>query len=98
MTLDRTLKQHGGLVRSRNVLTRAERIKILTEEGKFDPDQDSPLHLPKVKIYHSKAGTKSKKAEKPEAEVEAEAAAEGAAAEGAAEGAAKKTESKESKE
>jgi len=77
MTLDRSLKIHGGLVRTRSVLTRAERIELLTEEGKFDPDSDSPLGLPKVKIKHSKAGTKTKKEEKP---AEAEAAAEGEAA------------------
>jgi len=82
MSMDRTLKQHGGLLRSRSVLTRAERIALLTDEGKFDPQTDSPLHLPKVKIRHSKAGTKTKKAEEAPAEgapVEGEAAAEGAA-------------------
>ena len=63
MTMDRTLKQHGGLIRTRSVLTRAERIEQLAEEGKFDPEQDSPFGLPKVRVRHSKAGTKSKKAE-----------------------------------
>jgi small basic protein (TIGR04137 family) len=77
MTLDRSLKVHGGLVRTRSVLTRAERIERLTEDGKFDPEADSPFGLPKVRVKHSKAGTKSKKEEKP---VEA---AEGEAAEGA---------------
>jgi len=69
MTLDRTLKTHGGLLRSRCVLSRAERITRLMDEGKFDPDKDSPLGLPKVRVRHSRAGTKSKKAEeaKPEA-------------------------------
>ncbi|HET6427664.1 MAG TPA: small basic protein [Phycisphaerae bacterium] len=62
MTMDRTLKTHGGLVRARSVLTRTERIQRLTEEGKFDLEADNPLGLPKVKIRHSKAGTKSKKA------------------------------------
>jgi len=71
MTMDRTLKVHGGLVRARSVLTRAERIAWLTEEGKFDPDEDSPLGLPKVKVRHSKAGTKTKKAEEPKVEEEA---------------------------
>lgn len=84
MSMDRTLKVHGGLLRTRSVLTRAERIALLAEEGKFDPDKDSPLGLPKVRVRHSKAGTKSKKAAaEPAAE---EAPAEGAeAAEGAAE-------------
>jgi len=80
MTLDRSLKVHGGIIRSRSVLTRAERIAQLTEEGKFDPEADSPFGLPKVRVKHSKAGTKSKKEEKPAAE-----AAEGETAETPAE-------------
>ncbi len=64
MTLDRSLKISGGLVRTRSVLTRAERIEKLMEEGQFDPETDSPLGLPKVRIKHSKAGTKTKKEEK----------------------------------
>ena len=86
MTLDRSLKVHGGLVRTRSVLTRAERITMLTEEGKFDPIVHSPLGLPKVKVRHSKAGTKTKKEEKPvEGAAEGEAVgAEGQAAAGAA--------------
>ena len=49
-------------MRTRSVLTRAERIQMLTEEGKFDPEKDDPFGLPKIKVRHSKAGTKSKKA------------------------------------
>jgi len=64
MTLDRSLKISGGLARTRSVLTRAERIEKLTEEGKFDPEADCPLGLPKVRIKHSKAGTKTKKEDK----------------------------------
>ena len=82
MTMDRTLKQHGGLMRTRSVLTRAERIEQLAEEGKFDPEQDSPFGLPKVRIRHSKAGTKTKKAE--EAAPEPVEGAEAAPAEGEA--------------
>jgi len=82
MSIDRTLKLHGGLRGTRSVLTRAERIALLTDEGKFDPEFDSPMGLPKVKVKHSKAGTKSKKAEeKPAEEL---AAGEGAPAEGEA--------------
>ena len=91
MSLDRTLKTHGGLARKRSVLTRAERIARLTDEGKFDPEKDSPMGLPKLKVRHSKVGTKTKKAEeKPEAEV-------GVTGEGAAEGAAAESESAEPK-
>jgi small basic protein (TIGR04137 family) len=81
MSLDRTLKIQGEMSRTRSVLTRSERIERLTEEGDFDPEEDDPFGLPKMKVRHSKAGKKTKK-EKP-AEEEAEAVAEGAeAAEG----------------
>ena len=63
MSLDRTLKQRNSLAGSRSVLTRTERIALMTEEGKFDPEANSPLGLPKTKVHHSKAGSKSKKAE-----------------------------------
>ena len=90
MTMDRTLRTHGGLVRARSVLTRTERIQRLVEDGKFDleriekPEEHigkkyNPLGLPKVKIRHSKAGTKSKKAAE-EVAVEGVEAAEGAEA------------------
>ena len=80
MTMDRTLKSHGGLSRSRSVLTRAERIALLSEEGKFDPETDSPFGLAKVRIRRSRAGQKTKKAaEAPVVEgAEGQAAAEGA--------------------
>ena len=81
MTMDRTLKVHGGLLRSRSVLTRTERIEKLTEEGKFDPEANSPFGLPKVKIRQSKVGTKSKKAEEATEAVEGEGAADATATE-----------------
>ncbi len=90
MTMDRTLKQHGGLIRTRSVLTRAERIELLIEEGRFDPEQDCPFGLPKVRVRHSKAGTKSKKAEEPVPELEE--GAEAVPAEGEAEAPAKEKE------
>jgi small basic protein (TIGR04137 family) len=74
--MDRTLKTHGGLIHTRSVLTRSERIAKLMEEGKFTLETSSPLGLPKVRVRHSKAGTKTKKA--------AEEAAPAAAVEGAA--------------
>ena len=76
MSIDRTLRVHGGMLRTRSVLTRAERITQLAEEGKFDPNSDSPLGLPKVRVRRSKVGTKGKKA----AADEAAPAAEGAEA------------------
>ncbi len=94
MTMDRTLKTHGRLTGSRAVLSRAERIAKLIDEGKFDPATDSPLGLPKVRVRHSKAGTKTKKAAAapaPGVEGAVEAAEGAAPAEGeAAKGAASK--------
>lgn len=72
MTLDRTLKTRGGLARTRSVLTRAERIELLANDGKFDPGKDSPFGLAKTRVRHSKAGTKSKKTEEPVAESQEE--------------------------
>jgi len=81
MTMDRTLKTRGALFGTRSVLSRAERIAKLSEAGNFDPEKDCPLGLPKVRVRHSKAGTKTKKA--------AEAVvAEGGPADGAAPAAA----------
>jgi len=87
MSLDRTLKLGGTLSGSRSVLTRAERIARLTDEGKFDPEADNPLGLPKVKVRHSRAGTKSKKEAPTEEVIEGAEGAEDTteAAEGAQE-------------
>lgn len=76
--MDRTLRTHGGLAKIRSVLTRTERIARLIEEEKFDPETGRPFGLPKTKVRHSKAGTKSKKAEETPAE-----AVEGEGPEGA---------------
>ena len=83
MSMDRSLKMSASLARNRSVLTRAERIAQLTDEGKFDKEKDSPFKLPKVKVHHSKAGAKAKKAAAAEG-VEGAAGAEGAPAAGAA--------------
>lgn len=74
MSLDRSLKAMGGMTRTRSVLSRAERIAQLTEEGKFDSEKNCPFGLPKVRVKHSKTGGKAKKAA-----AAAEAGAEGAA-------------------
>ena len=79
MTMDRTLRLHGGLGGRRSVLTRAERIAHMVDEGEFDPEKDSPLGLAKTRVRASRAGKKAKKAEAPEAPAESaedEAAAE----------------------
>ena len=46
--------------RHRNVLKRLERIKKLTEEEKFDPENDSIYKLPKVRSIKIKAKSKSR--------------------------------------
>ncbi len=73
MSIDRTLKTRGTIGGQRSVLTRPERIAKLTDEGKFDPENDSPFGLPKVRVLRSRAGAKNKKEEKTDEE-----AAEGA--------------------
>ena len=80
MSLDRSLKLSGGLVRARSVLTRAERIAKLTEDEKFDKDKDNPFGLPKVRVHHSRAGMKAKKEKVAEGAEGAEAAPGAAAA------------------
>ena len=66
MSLDRSLKLKGALVRHRNVLTRAERIERLKEEERWE-EGDNILGLPKV--AHRKVSVGKKKAEaKPTAE------------------------------
>ena len=71
MSVDRSLKTKGSLVRHRNVLTRAERVAVLVENEKFDADNDSPTGLPKV--AHRKAPVGAKKKKGPEGEAEADA-------------------------
>ncbi|MBN1943828.1 MAG: small basic protein [Phycisphaerae bacterium] len=78
MTMDRSLKNRGGLKGSRSVLTRAERIVKMQEEDRFHPDTDSPFGLPKMRVRTTKAGSKAKKEEAPAAE--GAASAEGAEA------------------
>ena len=58
MSLDKTLKSRGELVRHRNVLTRAERIATMKEAGKWDETKDV-FGLPKV--AHRKVVTKKVK-------------------------------------
>lgn len=66
MSVDRTLHMTLGVASKRNVLKRDERIAIMLEDGRFDPNT-SPLGLPKTRIKHSKAGMKTKKEEAPAA-------------------------------
>lgn len=78
MSIDKSLKLKGKLVRPRNVFTRVERIKILKGEGKWDPTM-SVFGIPKVKsVKMKRKGKSEKKAAKAEAAAEATPAAAGA--------------------
>lgn len=78
MTIDKSLKVKAGLTKSRNVLTRAERIVKLKEADRFQ-EGDRVLGLPKVRV--PKLAIKKKK-KKEEAPGDAKAAAGGKAAGG----------------
>ncbi len=84
MTMDKSLRVRRGLIRSRSVLTRAERLTRLQQADRWK-EGDSPLGLPKVRVFKLAMKKKKKKKE--------EEGAEGAAA-GAAAGDAKKAEGK----
>ncbi|MFW6124911.1 MAG: small basic protein [Pirellulales bacterium] len=81
MTMDKSLRRQGQLVRARNVLTRAERIERLGEEDRWK-EGDSPFALPKVRVRRMVGGKKRAK-EKEEAEAAAAPEGEEAATEAA---------------
>lgn len=83
MTIDKTLKVARGLVRSRSVLTRAERLARLKEVDRWQ-EGDSPLGLPKVRVYKLTMKKKKKKAAEEGAEGAEAPAAGGTAGAGAA--------------
>jgi small basic protein (TIGR04137 family) len=85
--MDKSLRIRRGLIRSRSVLSRAERLARLKEADRWK-EGDSPLGLPKVRVFKLAMKKKKKKKE--------EEGAEGAAATGAAApaGDAKKGEAK----
>lgn len=58
MTLDRSLKVRAGAIKTRNVLTRAERIAQLQKLDKFN-EEDDILGMPKVRVM--KVSLKKKK-------------------------------------
>ncbi|QDU80444.1 hypothetical protein Pla110_21740 [Polystyrenella longa] len=63
MTIDKSLRRGSRLVRSRNVLTRDERIERLQMEDRWT-DDSSALGLPKVRVIKTVAGKKKKKKKK----------------------------------
>lgn len=65
--MDKSLRRKGRLQRSRNVLTRAERIDRLQYEDRWIQGQ-SPLGLAKVRVLKSVIGKKKKKKAKEDEE------------------------------
>ncbi len=62
MTMDKSLRVRRGLLRSRSVLTRAERLTRLQEAERWQ-NGDSPLGLPKVRVFKLAMKKKKKKKE-----------------------------------
>lgn len=67
MSIHSSLKIASGLSRHRNVLSRAERITKLLENGRFSMESGEPLGLPKVAHRKVITGAKTKKAKDAEA-------------------------------
>jgi small basic protein (TIGR04137 family) len=77
MSVDKSLRRKNTLARSRNVLTRGERILTMQREERWQ-DGRSPYGLPKVRVQ--KVAKKPKTAKEVVKEGEGEAAAEAAPA------------------
>lgn len=60
MTIDKSLRTRKGITRSRNVLTRAERIEKLTQQDRWSAE-DGIFGLPKVRVYKVVVKKKKKK-------------------------------------
>jgi small basic protein (TIGR04137 family) len=73
VSIDKSLRRKNQLQRSRNVLTRGERIAKLKGEERWE-DGRSPYGLPKVKVVKIVVKKAKKKEEKAEGEGEAAAA------------------------
>ncbi|MBI3837173.1 MAG: small basic protein [Planctomycetia bacterium] len=91
MTMDKSLRIRRGLIRSRSVLTRAERLALLQQADRWKAG-DSPLGLPKVRVF--KLAMKKKKKKKEEEEEGAEGAVAAAPAPEAKKADTKKAETK----
>jgi len=71
MTIDKTLKVRAGMIRNRNVLTRAERLEKLKQAERWK-EGDQVLGLPKVRVMKVSL-KKKKKTKKEEGEETADA-------------------------
>ncbi|WP_439630975.1 small basic protein [Gemmata sp.] len=76
MSIDKSLKRKGGMTRQRCVLTRAERIAKMIENGQWG-DGKSPFGLPKTRVQ--KIVMKKKVKKEAEGEAAADPKAKGAA-------------------
>lgn len=77
MTIDKSLRVRAGMIKSRNVLTRAERIEKMKAAERWTPEMGA-LGLPKTRVQKI-ALKKKKKAKVEEGAAEGEAAATPAA-------------------
>jgi small basic protein (TIGR04137 family) len=66
MSIDKSLRKKGSLVRARNVLKRFERIEKLKEMDRWT-EESAPFNLPKVRVQKLAAKKAVKKEEKAEA-------------------------------
>jgi len=89
MTMDKSLKVRRGMIRSRSVLTRAERIDRLKASARWPDGATAPYGLPKVRVYKLSMKKKNKKKEEEEGAAGAAAPAAGAKPAAAAKPAAK---------
>jgi small basic protein (TIGR04137 family) len=87
MSIDKSLRRKNTLARTRNVLTRGERILQMKRDDKWTEGRD-PFGLPKTKVVKIAVKKKAKKEEK--AAEGAEAAAGATPAEGDKKAAGKK--------
>jgi small basic protein (TIGR04137 family) len=60
MSIDKSLKRKGGMGRTRCVMTRAERIEKMMENGTYNADQ-SPFGIPKTRVVKVVLRKKAKK-------------------------------------
>ncbi|MFP6612259.1 MAG: small basic protein [Pirellulales bacterium] len=71
MTIDKSLKASRSLIRTRNVLTRAERLRELAETDRWQ-EGESPFGLPKVRVRKMVMKKKKKKKEEEDGEIAVE--------------------------
>lgn len=75
MSIHSSLKVSMASARKRSVLKRAERLKQLGENGRWEEGKDSIFGLPKTKVVIVTTGKKKKKKKKDEEEGTTTAAA-----------------------